>query len=179
VFFACHSDQALRMLSDPTELERSVLGAFPYAANRAYLHTDARLLPRVPLARAAWNYHLLAKAQQPVAITYDMNVLQALHAPVRFLVTLNHARAIDERKILHEVQYHHPVYLPSGVQAQRRHREVNGVCRTYYSGAYWRYGFHEDGVVSAMQALEHFEADHAQAAEPQASDAKLSLQRVG
>ena len=86
----------------------------PYAANEAILHTDESLLPRRPLARAAWNYHLLADAQEPVALTYDMNVLQSLDAPVRFLVTLNHRRAIDERKILRSFSYHHPVYLAAG-----------------------------------------------------------------
>jgi predicted NAD/FAD-binding protein len=159
VFMACHSDQALALLDDASALERDVLSAFPYAANEAVLHTDTRLLPRRPLARAAWNYHMLANPQQPVALTYDMNILQTLDAPVRFLVTLNHADAIDERSILRTIQYHHPVYLPAGVAAQRCHRQVNGAARTYYCGAYWRYGFHEDGVVSAIRALEHFAAD--------------------
>lgn len=159
VFLACHSDQALVMLDDATALERDVLNAFPYASNEAVLHTDTRLLPRRPLARAAWNYHLLQQQQQPVALTYDMNVLQTLNAPVKFLVTLNHSDAIDESKILYSVNYDHPVYLPAGVEAQKRHREMNGPLRTYYCGAYWRCGFHEDGVVSAMKALEHFTWD--------------------
>jgi uncharacterized protein len=159
VFFACHSDQALALLHQPTEAEREVLSAFPYVPNEAILHTDETLLPRAPLARAAWNYHALANDQQAVALTYDMNVLQTLDAPVRFLVTLNNARAIDPRKIIDRFAYDHPVYLPAGLAAQARHREVNGTHRTYYCGAYWRYGFHEDGVVSAMQALEHFETD--------------------
>lgn len=159
VFLACHSNNALAMLEDASDVEREVLGAFPYAPNEAILHTDASLLPRRPLARAAWNYHLLANQQQPVALTYDMNILQTLDAPVRFLVTLNHEAAIDPRKILQRIQYEHPVYLPAGVAAQKRHRELNGQQRTYYCGAYWRYGFHEDGVVTAMQALEHFSWD--------------------
>jgi predicted NAD/FAD-binding protein len=159
VFVACHSDQALRMLDDASPVERELLSAFPYARSEAILHTDTRLLPRRPLARAAWNYHLLAEPQQPVAITYDMNVLQSLDAPIRFLVTLNHARAIEEDKILARMEYEHPVYLPAGVLAQQRHRDINGELRTYFCGAYWRYGFHEDGVVTAMQAIEHFEAD--------------------
>jgi uncharacterized protein len=159
VFIACHSDQALRLLDDASPIERELLSAFPYARSEAILHTDTRLLPRRPLARAAWNYHLLAEPQQPVAITYDMNVLQSLDAPIRFLVTLNHARAIDEDKILARIEYDHPVYLPAGVMAQQRHREINGEMRSYFCGAYWRYGFHEDGVATAMQAIEHFEAD--------------------
>ncbi len=171
VFLACHSDQALAMLEAPSPAEAEVLGALPYAANEAILHTDQSLLPRRPLARAAWNYHLLADPQQPVALTYDMNVLQSIDAPVRFLVTLNHRRAIDERSILHTFSYHHPVYLPQGVAAQKRHRELNGARRTYFCGAYWRCGFHEDGVVSAQAALAHFEED--------VERAELPLQRVG
>ena len=171
VFLACHADQALRMLEQPSAAEQQVLAAFPYAANEAILHTDDSLLPRRPLARAAWNYHLLRDPQEPVAVTYDMNVLQSLEAPVRFLLTLNHRRAIDERRILHSFAYHHPVYLPRGVAAQRRHRELNGGQRSYFCGAYWRYGFHEDGVVTAQAALAHFEQD--------LQRAELPLQRVG
>jgi len=171
VFLACHSDQALRLLESPGAAEREVLGAFPYAANEVILHTDERLLPRRPLARAAWNYHLLADPQEPVAVTYDMNVLQTLDAPVRFLLTLNHRKAIDERKVLRSFSYDHPVYSPRAVAAQARHREVNGVARSYFCGAYWRCGFHEDGVVSAQAALAHFDEDLARA--------ELPLLRVG
>jgi predicted NAD/FAD-binding protein len=171
VFLACHADQALRLLAEPTSAERAVLGAFPYAKNEAILHTDATVLPRRPLARAAWNYHLLADQQDPVALTYDMNILQSLDAPLRFLVSLNHERAIDAKKILRRVTYSHPIYLPAGVAAQRRHRDLNGVQQTYYCGAYWRYGFHEDGVVSARTALAHFAEDTA--------SAQRALQRVG
>jgi predicted NAD/FAD-binding protein len=171
VFLACHSTQALQMLDSPSAAETEVLQAFPYAANEVILHTDERLLPRRPLARAAWNYHLLADAQEPVALTYDMNVLQSLDAPVRFLVTLNNRAAIDQRKILGTYQYDHPVYSPRAVTAQARHRELNGARRTYFCGAYWRSGFHEDGVVSAQAALAHFNEDLARA--------ELSLRRVG
>jgi len=171
VFLACHSDQALRMLDSPDPAETEVLGSFPYAANEVVLHTDERLLPRRPLARAAWNYHLLADPQEPVAVTYDMNVLQSLAAPVRFLVTLNNRKAIDERTVLRTFRYDHPVYSPAAVAAQARHREINGVRRAYFCGAYWRCGFHEDGVVSAQAALAHFDEDRARA--------ELSLRRVG
>ena len=171
VFLACHSDQALRLLESPSAAEREVLGAFPYAANEVLLHTDERLLPRRPLAQAAWNYHLLADPQEPVAVTYDMNVLQSLDAPVRFLLTLNHRKAIDERKVLGTFSYDHPVYSPQAVVAQARHREVNGAERSYFCGAYWRCGFHEDGVVSAQAALAHFDEDLARA--------ELPLLRVG
>jgi len=159
-FIACHSDQALALLQDATPAERDVLGAFPYQRNETILHTDDSLLPRKKLARAAWNYHLLddriAGAREPVALTYDMNVLQSLDAPVRFLVTLNRGFDIDPAKIIETHTYHHPVYTPAGVAAQKRRAEVSGVNRTFYCGAYWRYGFHEDGVVSAEWALDEF-----------------------
>jgi len=171
VFLACHSQQALQMLESPSAAETDVLQAFPYAANEVILHTDERLLPRRPLARAAWNYHLLADAQEPVALTYDMNVLQSLEAPVRFLVTLNNRAAIDPGKVLSTYQYDHPVYSPRAVAAQARHRELNGARRTYFCGAYWRSGFHEDGVVSAQAALAHFNEDLARA--------QLPVRRVG
>jgi len=158
VFIACHSDQALRLLDDASEAERTVLGAFPYQENEAILHTDESLLPRTPLARAAWNFHLLnaRESSSRVALTYDMNVLQSLDAPVKFLVTLNRKADIDPAKILKTITYHHPVYLPAGVAAQQRRGEISGVNRTFYCGAYWRYGFHEDGVVSAEWALADF-----------------------
>jgi uncharacterized protein len=160
LFLACHSDQALALLEAPTAAEREVLVSLPYASSEAFLHTDDSVLPRRRLARAAWNYHLLRDPQEPVALTYDMNVLQDLQqAPTRFLVTLNHRAAIDESKILRTFRYAHPVYTPRGVAAQARHRELDGAERTYYCGAYWRSGFHEDGVVSAQAALAHFSSD--------------------
>lgn len=150
VIFACHSDQALALLQDPSPQEREVLGAFPYQSNEALLHTDTRMLPRLPLARAAWNYHALARPQEGVALTYDMNVLMALGAPEKFLVTLNRSADIDPAKVLRSFVYEHPVYTPAAVAAQRRRREISGVNHTHYCGAYWRYGFHEDGVVSGQ-----------------------------
>jgi predicted NAD/FAD-binding protein len=160
VFIACHSDQALRLLDDASDAERELLGAFPYQENEATLHTDENMLPRTPLARAAWNFHKLAvrdnRTRDRVALTYNMNVLQSLDAPVKFLVTLNRRADIDPAKILGNFTYHHPVYLPAGVAAQKRRGEISGTNRTFYCGAYWRYGFHEDGVVSAEWALEDF-----------------------
>jgi predicted NAD/FAD-binding protein len=160
VFIACHADQALKLLLDATPAEREVLAAFPYQHNEAVLHTDESLLPRRPLARAAWNYHLLDDripgVRERAALTYDMNLLQSLDAPVRFLVTLNRTHDIDPAKVIDTFHYHHPVYTPAGVVAQRRRAEVSGVNRTCYCGAYWRYGFHEDGVVSAERALAEF-----------------------
>lgn len=156
VFFACHSDQALAMLDDPSEAEQQILGAFPYQENDAVLHTDRTMLPRTPLARAAWNYHLLDPDSGRVALTYDMNVLQAIDADVTFMVTLNRTAEIDPSKVLGRYTYHHPVYTPAAVVAQGRRRDISGVRRTHYCGAYWRYGFHEDGVVSGLWALDDF-----------------------
>ncbi|MGQ0593157.1 MAG: NAD(P)/FAD-dependent oxidoreductase [Gammaproteobacteria bacterium] len=171
VFLACHSDQALRLLRDPTTAEREVLGAIPYQDNEVVLHTDTRLLPRRKLAWAAWNYHVLDTAQQRAAVTYNMNILQGLDAPETLCVTLNRGADIDPRKVIKRLHYAHPMFTRAAVAAQARHGEIDGACRTWYCGAYWRYGFHEDGVVSALEALRHFnrETQHAQ----------LPLQRVG
>lgn len=157
VFMACHSDQALAMLEDPTPQEREVLGAVDYQHNEAVLHTDARLMPQRRLAWAAWNYHILREATDRAALTYNMNILQSLDSPTQFCVTLNNTAAIDPSTIIRRIDYAHPVFTPGAVAAQRRQGEINGPRRTYYCGAYWRYGFHEDGVVSALNAMEHFE----------------------
>lgn len=158
VFLACHSDQSLAMLRDPSPAERDVLGAIPYQRNEAVLHTDVRLLPRQKRAWAAWNYHVLREKNAPVALTYNMNILQGLDAPKPFLVTLNRTGSIDPSQILRRMVYHHPLFTPASVAAQARHAEVNGSLATFYCGAYWRNGFHEDGVVSALEALKHFGA---------------------
>jgi predicted NAD/FAD-binding protein len=154
VFFACHSDQALAMLADPTPAEREILAQMPYQPNDVVLHTDASLMPKRRLAWAAWNYHILRRAQDRVAVTYNMNILQGIEAPVEFCVTLNNTEAIDPSKIIARFEYDHPMFTPDAVAAQQRHVEISGLDRTYYCGAYWRYGFHEDGVVSALAALD-------------------------
>jgi predicted NAD/FAD-binding protein len=156
VFFACHSDQALAILDAPTPAETEILSAFPYQANEVVMHTDTRMLPTTPLARAAWNYHSLLDNKGPVALTYDMNVLQTLVSPEVFLVTLNRTADIDPARVLHTATLHHPVYTPGAVAAQKRRTEISGRNRTFYCGAYWRYGFHEDGVVSAEWAVKDF-----------------------
>ena len=162
VFFACHSDQALNMLADPSPLEREVVGAITYQPNEVVLHTDTSLLPRKKLAWAAWNYHVGA-GRNAATLTYNMNILQSLKSRHTFCVTLNRTADIAPDKIIKRLNYDHPLYTPAGVAAQQRQHEVNGVNRTYYCGAYWRYGFHEDGLVSALAALKHFdEALHAQ-----------------
>jgi predicted NAD/FAD-binding protein len=157
-FLACHSDQALALLADASPTERAVLGAIGYQRNDAVLHTDARLLPRRRRAWAAWNYHV-RPGGAGVALTYNMNILQHLDAPEPFLVTLNRTDAIDPARIIKRLVYHHPLFTREGVAAQARHAEVNRGRRTYYCGAYWRNGFHEDGVASALEAVRHFEQD--------------------
>ena len=164
VFMACHSDQALALLADPTTAEREVLGAIRFQRNEAVLHTDARLLPQRRLAWAAWNYHVLPAHEGPVALTYHMNILQRLRTPRPLLVTLNRTAAIDPRCVIRRLSYDHPLFTAAAVKAQRRQRELNGAIGTYFCGAWWRNGFHEDGVVSALAAVEHFEHDHAQRA---------------
>ena len=157
VFFACHSDQTLRLLPDATATERSVLGAIPYQRNEVVLHTDTMLLPRAKRAWAAWNYHVASEPGAPCALTYNMNILQRLESQRTFCVTLNRSNAIAPEKIIKRLAYDHPLYTPAGVAAQQRHHEINGVNRSFFCGAYWRNGFHEDGVVSALNALKYFE----------------------
>jgi predicted NAD/FAD-binding protein len=154
VVFACHSDQALAMLSDPGTAEKDILGAIPYQENSVYLHTDSIMMPKRKLAWAAWNYHVTAAPAERVAVTYNMNILQGLDAAEPVMVTLNHTRNINPAKVIKRLTYHHPVYTTAGAKAQARHGEISGVNRTLYCGAYWRNGFHEDGVVSALAALE-------------------------
>lgn len=156
VVLAAHSDEALRLLADPSDAERAVLGAIPYQRNDTVLHHDARLLPRRRRAWAAWNYHVLPAAPAAAAVTYNMNILQGLDAPEPFCVTLNRSAAIDPAKVLERFVYHHPVYTPASVAAQRRWGEISGVNRTYYCGAYWGYGFHEDGVQSGLAVARQF-----------------------
>jgi predicted NAD/FAD-binding protein len=154
VVIATHSDQALEMLRDPSEAEREVLGSIPYQRNEAVLHTDGRLLPRRAAARAAWNYHLLAEPGPRSTVTYWMNHLQRLQGADRdYCVTLNRSDAIDPRTVIRRIDYAHPVFTPAGVAAQARHGEISGTAgRTHYCGAYWGWGFHEDGVKSALDA---------------------------
>jgi predicted NAD/FAD-binding protein len=171
VFIACHSDQALALLSDASPTEREILGAISYQENEALLHTDTRLMPRKRLAWAAWNYHIPKAAVERVTVTYNMNILQSLEAPVQFMVSLNRADQIDPAKVLGSYTYHHPVFTAAAVAAQKRRHEINGAQRTYFCGAYWSYGFHEDGVKSAQASLEEFARRQRYA--------KPHLQRVG
>ena len=156
VVLACHSDQALAMLADPTAGERELLGAIPYQRNDTVLHTDSRLLPSIPRARASWNCLLPRRQQESVVLTYWMNLLQSIKAPVDFCVTLNSPEAIDSNTIIRRLVYHHPVYSSAAFAAQKRRDEINGANRTSYCGAYWGWGFHEDGVKSALAVCRQF-----------------------
>jgi predicted NAD/FAD-binding protein len=156
VFVATHSNTALDIIDQPTTAEKQVLGAIPYQTNEAVLHTDISLLPQRRLAWAAWNYHILKENRDRVALTYNMNILQGIESPVTFNVTLNNSDAIDPSKIIKRVQYEHPVFTPDSVSAQQCHDKINGTGLTWYCGAYWRNGFHEDGVTSALDAVKHF-----------------------
>ena len=152
VVFACHSDQALAMLRDPSPLESEILGALPYQDNDVVLHTDTRLLPENRKTWSSWNY-LLGEKTQRAALTYNMNILQGLDAPETFCVTLNRTESINPNKILGRFNYAHPVFTLEGVRAQERWHEINGDA-TWYCGAYWHNGFHEDGVNSALRVAE-------------------------
>ena len=158
VVLATHSDQALALLADASDREREILGAIPYQPNEAVLHTDARMLPRRRRAWASWNYHLLPEPKPASTVTYHMNRLQSLRAEREFCVTLNHSERIDPARVIRRISYAHPVYTEAGVRAQARVGEIDGRNRTHFCGAYWGWGFHEDGVVSALRVGERFGA---------------------
>jgi predicted NAD/FAD-binding protein len=156
VVVATHSDQALAMLAEPTDTEHELLSAIPYQSNEAVLHTDVRLLPQRRRAWASWNYHLLDTPSDRATVTYHMNRLQNLDAPQEFCVTLNHTAAIDPAAVIASFEYAHPVFTPEGVAAQARVGEISGADRVHYCGAYWGWGFHEDGVASGVRVAETF-----------------------
>ena len=152
VVIATHADEALKLLSDPSAEEKSALGSWRYSRNRTVLHTDAKVLGPKRRLWAAWNYRrrLNSRADSPVAITYYMNKLQRLKAAQDYFVTLNCSDDIDARSVLYEIDYTHPIYTPQSPASQRAIKDLNGTRNTYFCGAYMRYGFHEDGVISAL-----------------------------
>jgi len=154
VIFACHSDQALSLLGDPTAAERDALAAIPYQSNEVVLHTDESLLPRKRLAWSSWNYWLRKNRQERAVLNYNMNILQGLEADTTFCVTLNASEAIDERKIIERFNYSHPVFSLQGIEAADRIKALNGLNRSWFAGAWLGNGFHEDGVVSGKAAAE-------------------------
>jgi predicted NAD/FAD-binding protein len=151
VVFACHGDQVLSLLADPSDRERGVFSRFTTTTNTAWLHTDATVLPTGPRARASWNYQLAAHTGAPPTVTYDLNRLQGLTTREQYCVTLNPNGGIDDRSVLRRFVYRHPLYTREAIRSQRQWRDVSGVNRTHYCGAYWFYGFHEDGLNSAIR----------------------------
>ncbi len=160
VIFACHSDQALAMLEDATDAEHQILSRLGYQANEVVLHTDTSLLPKRKAAWASWNYWLRGERGQDSrlpSLTYNMNILQHIDAPETFCVSLNSSEHIDPNKILRSFVYDHPVFTEESIKAQQRKSEINGVNNTWFCGAYWRNGFHEDGVHSALDVVSGIE----------------------
>jgi predicted NAD/FAD-binding protein len=151
VIFACHSDQALALLSDATLTESKALSAIPYQKNDVVLHTDETLLPRRRVAWSSWNYRLFDRFQARVVLTYNMNILQGIQSDTTYCVTLNATQAIDESKIIRQFSYSHPVFSLDSVVAAGKIETINGSNNTWFAGAYLGNGFHEDGVVSGRQ----------------------------
>lgn len=159
VIFACHSDQALKMIESPNDLQKEILGAIPYAGNEVVLHTDTDVLPKRPLAWASWNYLLDGKPgeeQSPATLTYDMNILQRIESDTTFCVTLNATDKINPDKILRKFNYDHPQFSEKTLQAQQQRHQICGIDGIHFCGAYWYNGFHEDGVKSALDVCERF-----------------------
>ncbi|WP_413975625.1 NAD(P)/FAD-dependent oxidoreductase [Stenotrophomonas acidaminiphila] len=150
VVLACHSDQALALLADASDNEQAILGAIGYQPNEVVLHTDASVLPRRRKAWAAWNAFVPGDGDAPCTVSYCMNLLQGLDAPEPLVVTLNRSEAIDPARVLRRLVYQHPVYTPQSVAAQQRRAVIQGQNRTWFAGAYWGWGFHEDGMRSAV-----------------------------
>ncbi|MDX1571420.1 MAG: FAD-dependent oxidoreductase [Xanthomonadales bacterium] len=151
VVLACHSDQALAMLEQPSDDHRAVLGAMPYQRNDVVLHTDTSVLPASRRGWAAWNARIPRHDSQLCMVTYDMNILQGHDAPLEFLVTLNQDTDIDPARVLRRMTYHHPVYTTESVAAQGEFDRIDGMQGLHFCGAYWGWGFHEDGVRSAAR----------------------------
>lgn len=151
VVLACHSDQALALLADASDAEHAVLGAIDYQNNDVVLHTDARLLPRRKNAWAAWNAHVAGDRSAACSVSYCMNVLQSIQSPEPFVVSLNRGDAIDPQRVIARMSYQHPVYSHATIAAQQQRDRINGQNRTWYCGAYWGFGFHEDGLRSGVE----------------------------
>ena len=156
VIIATHSNQALKMLSDPTKSEEEILKSIQFQNNKAILHTDTSVLPNRKLAWASWNYYLDHLTNKPVSLTYNMNILQNLNSSKTFCVTLNNNQSINKNQIIKYLDYDHPLFNSDATKAQNRKEEINGKNNTYYCGAYWHNGFHEDGVVSALEVCQKF-----------------------
>ncbi len=157
VFFACHSDEALEILKKPTADEIKILSSLPYQKNDIILHTDSSIMPQKKLSWAAWNYNIDSPDDSPITLTYNMNILQNIKTKDTLLVTLNPKLPISKGKVIKQLQYTHPKFSKESVIAQLKNKIISGKNRTFYSGAYWGKGFHEDGVKSAYEAVKIFE----------------------
>jgi predicted NAD/FAD-binding protein len=151
VIFACHSDQALALLSDAGSVEREILGDLPYQENETVLHVDASVLPKNRKAWAAWNAYIPASRSKACTVSYCMNILQSVQSKDPFVVTLNRTADIAPDKIIARMRYQHPMYTHASVQAKTRRHEINGKNNTWFAGAYWGFGFHEDGLRSGVE----------------------------
>jgi len=151
VVFACHSNEALALLSDASEEENDILSAIPYRNNEVVLHTDTTMLPKKKLAWSSWNYQLGTDRTKPATLSYNMNILQHFSSDTTYVVTLNQTDMIAPEKILRRFNYTHPTFTLAGIHAQDRWAEINGVNNTWFCGAYWRNGFHEDGCWSGVR----------------------------
>ena len=156
IVFATHSDQSLEILEQPTKDEEEILGAIKYQNNSAILHFDDSILPKRKNAWSSWNYLLDQDQNKPVALTYNMNILQGLTCSRTFCVTLNSQDLVAPEKVIKYLNYEHPLFTVPSINAQKQKHKINGENNTYYCGAYWRNGFHEDGVVSALDVCSHF-----------------------
>ena len=156
VFLACHSDQALKVLDNPTNIERQTLSSIKYNINIATLHTDSSLMPSRREAWSSWNYLVPQNSSKNVKVTYYMNRLQSLKAKNDYFVSLNMNEKINPHNIIKTIEYTHPFFDKNAINAQKSFSKINGTMNTWYCGAYWRHGFHEDGVWSGMQAVKFF-----------------------
>ena len=156
IIFATHSNQSLAMLDSPSTEEREILSAIKYQKNDAILHYDDSILPRRRNAWSSWNYLLDKEQDKAVALTYNMNILQSIKSDRTFCVSLNSGDLIDQSKVIKNLNYDHPLFTVSSIDAQSRKYEISGKNNTYYCGAYWRNGFHEDGVISGLDVCKSF-----------------------
>ena len=157
VFFACHSNEVLEILEKPTTHEVEILKALPYQQNNVILHTDSNVMPKNKLSWAAWNYNIDSQKESPVTLTYNMNILQNIKSKDDLLVTLNPKNPIPKEKIIKKLKYGHPKFSKESIFAQKNNKKISGKNRSFYAGAYWGKGFHEDGVKSAYEAVKIFE----------------------
>jgi len=156
VILACHSDQALKILEDSTNQEKEILANIPYQLNQAILHTDTSVLPKNKKMWSSWNSYIPKEQNSNVSLTYNMNILQSIKSKNTFCVSINMENNINPSKIIKKINYSHPTFNKKSVFAQSQKNKISGIKNTYFAGAYWRYGFHEDGVLSALDVCKNF-----------------------